>query len=344
MKKALLIIGIVIITLAGCHSKKPAENRREQKIPVRITRIERKSLSLPISGTGILSAMEESKLSFKIGGIVDQLLVKEGDQVHRGQLLASLKLDEIQARASQARSGFEKASRDYLRARNLYADSVATLEQMQDAKTGMEVAKAQLEIAEFNLKHAKIVSPENGKILKRLVERNEMIGAGYPVYLFGSGQKNWVLKVGLSDRDVVRCQPNDSAIVKVDVYPDQSFTARIQEIAGAPDPMSGLYEVQLKLDPVNVSLMTGFVCRMVLYPSDRTIYTLIPMVSLVNGNDHSGEIFTVSDSQAARIPVKIAFINGEKVALKDSLENIDVIITEGASYLKNGSPVEIISN
>lgn len=74
------------------------------------------------------------------------------------------------------------------------------------------------------------------------------------------------------------------------------------------------------------------------------MHTIIPMVSLVNGNNHSGEIFTVQDSAAVQISVSVAFLSGDQVVLNDSLEDIDIVITEGASYLKNGSSLEIVSD
>ena len=59
------------------------------------------------------------KLSFKTGGIVCKIFVREGDKVRKGDLLASLNLLEINANAEQAKIGYDKALRDYNRAENL---------------------------------------------------------------------------------------------------------------------------------------------------------------------------------------------------------------------------------
>lgn len=342
MKKLTLCLLITLFYIAGCQPEMDQSIIQDEEVPVQVVRIQRKSMSSPIHGTGLLSSVEESRLSFKTGGIIDNLRVNEGDFVTEGQMLASLKLNEIEAMAAQARSGFEKAERDYHRARNLYADSVVTLEQIQNAQTGRDVAKAQLEIAEFNLAHARIVAPEDGKILKRLAERNELISPGYPVFIFGSGRREWVLKTGLSDRDVVRCQRGDSAAVVFDAYPDSSFPARVHEIAGAPDPMSGLFEVLLKLQKPDVRLMTGFVGNAAIFPSDRSMVSLVPMTSLISGDGHHGNIFTVKDSTAVQIPVTVSFLTNETVALNEKLEDIELVVTEGASYLRPGSKVTIV--
>ena len=106
--------------------------------------------------SGKVTSSEESKLSFKTGGVINAILVKEGDMVKKDQVLATLDMAEINANVKQARLGYEKAKRDYERVKNLYQDSVATLEQFQDVTTGLEFAKSNMEIAEFNLKYSSV--------------------------------------------------------------------------------------------------------------------------------------------------------------------------------------------
>ena len=75
------------------------------------------------------------------------MLVKEGDRVKKGQLLDTLKSTEIAAQVQQVNLALEKAQRDYQRASKLYKDSVATLEQLQNAKTGVDIARQNLQQA-----------------------------------------------------------------------------------------------------------------------------------------------------------------------------------------------------
>ena len=78
----------------------------------------------------------------------------------------------------------KKQLRDYTRANNLFADSVATLEQKQNAMTALNIAKSNLDIALFNRSHSKIVAPENGLILKQFVRSNELASPGLPCFSF----------------------------------------------------------------------------------------------------------------------------------------------------------------
>src|SRR5690606_40151591 len=104
-------------------------------IPVRIIQLTTTDTSQVIRATGTFTTDDETALAFKNGGVIQQIHVKEGDSFRKGQLLASLEPTEINTAVRQAQLGVEKAERDYNRARQLYQDSVATPEQLEDAQT-----------------------------------------------------------------------------------------------------------------------------------------------------------------------------------------------------------------
>ena len=122
----------------ACSSK--SESPQEKVAPremqnyslVKLAPVLEDSAAEKIRSIGVVITKTEAKPSFKTGGIVDKTYFKEGDQVKAGQLLATLILDEIDAQVQQAKEGLRKAERDLERAQNLHADSVATLEQVQN--------------------------------------------------------------------------------------------------------------------------------------------------------------------------------------------------------------------
>lgn len=337
------VLGVFIV-LTGCRSKKD-EAPLDQAVPVRTVPVVQKELSRPIHTSGRLSSSAEMKLSFKIGGIIEKLFVEEGERVEEGQMLAALKLDEIQAQVTLARSGFEKAKRDYERVKNLYADSVATLEQLQDAETGMDVARSQLAIAEFNLKHSSIVAPEDGRILKKLAEKSELVGPGHPVYFFGTGGREWLVRVGVTDQDIVRLSRGDSALVAFDAYRDVKFPGTVVEMAGAPDPMNGTFEVELRIQQGKYRLVNGFIARVDLFPSQKKWLYVIPLEAIVEADGNRASVFQPDPGNRVRkLPVTIEYLMNDRVAVSRGLENVEFVITEGSAYLRDGASVRIIEN
>jgi RND family efflux transporter MFP subunit len=306
----------------------------------------REAVAVPVHTSGKLASPSEATLSFKVGGLVGQILVNEGESVEAGHLLADLKGDEIDAQVAQAKSAFEKAERDLERVRRLYGDSVATLEQLQDAETGYEMAKAQLEIAEFNRTHSSIYAPADGKVLRRFVEPNELVGPGTPVLLFGSSGKEWTVRVGVADRDVIRLALGDSADVAFDAYPGRLFPARIVEIGEAAHPLSGAYEVELALGSGGVKLVSGFVARVDIYPSMCEPMAVVPIEALMEASGEVGYVYVPDESGEAvrKTAVTLGCLLGDRVAVRSGLEEGLRVVTAGAPYLTDKAAIRIVDD
>ncbi len=328
----------------GCGKNGKVE-KSEDPVPVKMVEVVQEELSVPLHTSGRLALKSQAKLSFKTGGIIKHIYVDEGRTVKKGQLLAALDQTEVEAYVKQARNGFSKAERDKERVENLYKDRAATLEQMQDVRTAFEVAESRLAIAVFNLDHSKIHAPTEGKILKRLAEENEMIGAGYPVFIFGSTADQWVIKAGVGERDIVKVRLNDRAVVRFDAHPGRVFDAVVSEIPEALDPASGTYEVEVTLSGKSeegVKLISGFVGKVDIFPAAGERFFVVPVDALVEGDGSRGAVFTVKDSAALRVPVVVSHLFADKVAVRSGLRDVKAVVTDGASYLTDGALVKVV--
>lgn len=204
MKKTTLYTSLLLIVSAcGNPTKQKEQTIQNNSTPVKLASIEKASTVNTIHASGLLSTENEARLSFKIGGVIENVSVKEGQKVTKGQILASLNSTEITAQVQQVQLSVEKAQRDYQRALNLYKDSVVTLEQLQNSKTGLDIAKENLRQVLFNQQYARIYAPADGFIVKKLLNTGEVAGPGVPVLIMSQvgGSNRWVLRAGVADRD-----------------------------------------------------------------------------------------------------------------------------------------------
>jgi RND family efflux transporter MFP subunit len=215
---------------------------------------------------------------------------------------------------------------------------------MQDAETAVRVAHANVEIAKFNLQHSKIYAPADGKILKRFVEENELIAAGNPVFIFGSSGREWIVRVGITDKDIIRVQKNDSALIKFDTYPGIQFQAYVSEVAESADRNTGTFELEIEIPQSRYRLISGFVAKADIYPSKKENYHLIPIESLVEAKADYGLVYALRNqtNTADRIPIQIGHVFGDQVAVSSGLEEISHVITDGAAYLTDGSLISVV--
>ncbi len=167
-----------------------------------------------------------------------------------GQLLATLDLTEIDAQVQQATENVGKAQRDENRIKNLYRDTVASLEQVQNTHTQLTVATEALRIASFNRQYAQIRATGSGTILQKIMNEGEYASAGSAVMLFnGAGGDDWVVRFGVSDKDWAILRKGDKANISIDAYPDQRFTGVVTKLAEGADPNGGLYAVEVTVVP-----------------------------------------------------------------------------------------------
>jgi RND family efflux transporter MFP subunit len=340
----LLILLVSTLLLTGC-ARGGAAPATSDVVSVRVAPVDTERLAPPVAATGVLAAKEEVALGFKVGGVIARVLVDEGRAVRAGDTLAVLDLSEIDAGVTRARSGAEKADRDLARARRLYADSVATLEQVQNAATGADVARAELDAAAFNRRHAVIIAPAGGTILRRQAEPGELVTAGTTILTLGSRARGFVVRAGLADRDVVRVRRGDSAEVRFDAVPGRTFRGTVTEIAGAADAATGTYAVEVRLPgPDAASLPSGLVAELSIRPVATGAIALIPIEAVLEADGTHAVVFALSADgrRAERRQVSIAFLSGDRVAVAAGLNGVRAVITDGAAYLDDGAAVRVL--
>lgn len=368
MKKTALLIGLAGL-LASCSRQEEAANGQQPVRIVETAEARPANFRETIFATGKLSLEEEARLSFKTGGIIRQIYASEGQPVRKGQLLAELNLDEISAQSQQARLGQQQAEigvqsaglalklaeRDYQNALGLFRDSVATLEQLQNAEVQLDNARNQLaaaqkaaamsseqvQVADFNLKFSRITAPADGIILKKLAEANEMAGPGMPVFLFGSKEKAKVVRVNITDKDIIKIRLGDEAELRFDAYPGERFHGTVREIASLADPYTNTYEVEAEVSPTDKTLLSGFIASVEIITGLKPNLMEIPINALLRAHELNGEVFLVEDGKAVKAPVTIYKILGDKLLIQDGLDSASLVITSGVGYLEDQQPVMI---
>jgi RND family efflux transporter MFP subunit len=342
-----ILIAFIAATIFQACSEAKSETPTESAAPtekvttVKTAEVTTTKQAMPIVSTGMLVPKDEIKLSFKIGGVIADILVEEGQFVKKGQLIAKLEQEEINAQVAQAQSALTKAERDLARAKNLYADTVGTLELVQNAETGKEVAASNLSIAQFNQRYANIYAPTSGTILVKRAEPQEITGPGNPIVVMTPSNKSKVMRVGVADKDLVKIKLGDRAKITFDAYPNQVFTARVSELPQLPDEQTGTFPIELTVNSKGKMLRNGFIGKIELNPSTSVAYYKIPIEALVEVTSSTAYIYIPDGNQAKRIEVQPQEIGQDHFIISKSGEQLVEVITEGAPYLANGSKINI---
>jgi RND family efflux transporter MFP subunit len=337
----LLVTVACALLVAGCNGKAADEAR--PATPVRVALATTGPAAPSIRTNGLLANKDEIRLAFKVGGVIRGLAVFAGEHVRKGQRLAEIEQTEVNAQVEQARQSHEKSQRDATRGERLYEDKVISLEQLQDLRTQAAMAEAALNSAEFNWNYAAIVAPRDGTVLRRLAEERELVAAGTPVLVLGAEDKGFVVRTGLADREIVQVRLGDAALVRLDALPDARLNGKVTEVASAADAASGMFRIEVTLDPTDLPLKSGLVAKLTIVPSSASAGSrvYVPIGAIVEGDGRSARLFVLDQNHARRRDVEVAFIEGDSVALTSGVEAGEQIITDGAQYLEDGEQVAI---
>lgn len=340
-----LLAAVLTISACGSHKTDTAGIGNQDTVPVKVMPLQVEDASHAITASGQFTTNDETFLSFKNGGIINRILVKEGDAVHQGQLLATVNQTEISAQVQQVNLAYQKAERDYSRASKLYKDSVATLEQMQNAKTALQVAQQQLDAVKFNQNYSEIRATSSGYVLKKLANDGQIVGPGTPVLqINGAKQSKWILKVGLSDVQWAALKLGDGATITTDALPDKSLAAKVSRKAEGIDPQSGTFGVELSLSNAKIQgLAAGLFGKATIIPTKTSNGYTIPYDALLDGGENEGYVFITNDNKTAqKVKVQLGAIQNDKISITGGLENAAGLIVSGSAYLTDGSKIKVV--
>ncbi len=353
MKKIALYISVPIIigvTLVTCQQQETKNEKKtevlldEGAVPVTLVPVKPEKLSIPVSGAGLIATKSEARLAFKIGGIVKNIFVHEGQAVVKGQLLAVLDLTEIEAQVGQAKNNVDKLQRDLGRVQRLYQDSAATLENVQNVQTAYDMAIESQTIAEFNREYASIKATNSGKILTKFLNEGELAAPGAPVFMQNSaGQNQWILKLALPDVDWARVRLGDKAHISMDAFPGEVILGEVSLIGEGSDPFTGLYSLEVSISKTLKHLASGLFASVKITPTQSSMLTPIPIEALVEGSGRSAFVFVlqIDKKHINKIQVKVAYIKDKSAFVSDGLEGVNQIITSGSGFLTGSSVVKV---
>jgi HlyD family secretion protein len=314
---------------------------RNKATDVRIEKIERRDLVASVTASGQVQPHTKVDLSADITGRVVRLAVKDGDMVTKGQFLLEIDPTQYQANVERAtaavasaRSQAAQAKPSLLQAQRSY-DRLAALkkanptlvsdEQLEQLRTNVEVAQAQLEAASHAIDQASasfrdarsslskttIVAPMSGRITRLNVEQGETAIMGTlnkdaATLLTISDMSLLETKVKVDETDVSRIKLGDSTVIQLDAFPDTTFIGRVSEISnssvkagitggtGSATDQAIDYEVTITLVNAPPTTRPDFSATAKIITDTRKQALSIPIIALTVREDSTNKADTLS--------------------------------------------------
>ena len=141
-----------------------------------------------------------------------------------------------------------------------------------------------------------------------------------PVLLFNPKQQAKLLKVHVTDKEVVQLKIGDAANVYFDAHPDKAFAGQVLEIAHITDPVYNTYEVKIGLQPTNEKLFFGFIGTAKIKVGTNQTVNSIPVNALVSADGKKGKVFTINNERAVETIITIYKMEDHQLLISEGLE------------------------
>lgn len=326
--------------LAACGqqaAEKPAA--APPPTPVQIVAAEAAGGIGAVRASGVIGYLREPNLAFRTPGVIERIMVDEGDVVSRGQRLAWLRPTDVAANASQTQAALDNAERNLARTQTLFDKGFVAQARLDDAKLGVAQAKAARDAAGFSRDTAVIVAPAGGVILRRQAEPSQIAAAGQPILILGETNSGLIARVSVSGADARRIKLGDKASVRVDAA---SFAGKVARIAAKGDGATGAFDVEIALEAAK-ELRSGMVAQADIAAAAAAgakAAVQIPTLALLDARADQGFVFVVdAKGVASRRAVQTAGVDGETVTVLQGLAPGDRVVSAGAAYIRDGEPV-----
>jgi membrane fusion protein, multidrug efflux system len=349
MRRRYLML-IVFSTLAiaagtlGCNNKgnAKAKGKKDDKlvVPVEVAAVKNGTIAAYFTGTATIGAEEETGVVAKIGGVVKEILVEEGQYVKAGDVLAKLDDERIAVQLAQAKSTLEKLEASYERNVDLHKQSLISTEMFQQSKYDYESQKASYDLAELDFKYATIRTPIGGVVAERLIKVGNMVLPNQAVFRV-AGLDPLIAVLHVPERQLGKLRTGLDAKLTVDASSTEPFTGHIKRISPVIDPATGTVKVTVEVRDPSRRLKPGMFARInIIYDIHENVLTA-PKDAIIS-EDRENAVFVVRDSVAYRQVVTTGYVNTTAIEVLSGLKPGDTIVTTGKASLKDSARVQIV--
>jgi len=337
--RALLII-CAIASLIGCgDSSDPTAKKRKQRPAqlVELATVETQPIQHKSLRTGTLKARKTIRIFNQEEGSLTSLPFYEGDIVNKGDVL--LKIDDklLRAQFDKANATLEQTQQDLKRLQKLRKKRLVAEDEVNRARTALNVAEAEQRLLATRLSYTSLASPINGVISERLAEPGD-VAPRHSHLLTLIDTDTLITEVAVSDLLIPILKVGDEVEIRIDALPEQSFPGRILRIHPTLNASTRNGIVEIILEPAPPGAKPGQFCRVTLL-SAVTERKLIPFSALRQDSEGSYVYSVDTDNKVkqTRITTGLRFTN--QIEVLSGLEQGQRIVTKGFLGIKSGKKI-----
>lgn len=351
LKKLLTLI--ILVFAVSCGKEKTVIKNNRPIVNVKVSTPSTLDENF-LNASGKVEAVQNANLSTRMMGFVNNVYVKVGDKVRKGQLLISINSTDINAQKAQvnasiagAKAAFKTAEKDYNRYKVLFNDESASQKEMDDITANYEMAKARLEAAKqkknqvnAQLLYTNISAPFSGIVTGKFINNGDMASPGTPLISMEAPEKFQVIAM-VPESEITQIKNGTDVSVTIKSS-NEVVKGKVTEISTSTKNTGAQYLVKVVLEKTDVTLLSGMFTS-VQFPVSKSTSSkiLIPTASIIKRGELNG-VYAVSSSNTALLRwLRLGKTFGDKTEVLSGLSADEKFILSSEEKLMNGAKLNI---
>jgi len=342
---ALLLAGVPFLSGCGSDAKsKSPEPETTSAFPVEVAAVEVGTASAYVTGTASLEAADEATVVARVGGVVQEVFVEEGQFVRAGQALARLDDDRLQLELDRAEVQLQKLERVLDRTQAVYEKQLVSEEAYEQTRSEWEAQKVARDLAKLEVEYATVRAPISGVVSARHVKTGNMVRTNDATFRVTGVDPLWAV-LHVPERDIRQLRVGQSATLQLDAVPGETFGGTVGRINPVVDPATGTFRTVIEIRDPSRTARPGMFGRVRVQVDRRDSTRLIPKTAIIEEDDLTS-VFVLRDTLALRQTVTTGYTSGPSgraaIEITDGLSAGDTVIVSGQSALRDSARVEVV--
>ena len=358
----ILFLFVPLLMVNGCGKKKEPE---EVIRSIKWTKVAETTVKQIRMISGTTKPVDQTALSFAVGGTVEKVEVKLGEEVKKGEILAELDRQPFVLAVKDAEAGLAKAQAivverraNYERYVALYESNNASKAELDEARASFDSAKsqvnaaqAQLGLARHDLRKTKLRSPFNGTISVKEIEPYMEVPVGKAVFGLDGEESGYEVSAAVPDSLLINLSVGDQADVIFPTLDNRRVRGVITEL-GSRSRTASTYPVTVQLQEQYDDFRSGMSVDVAFefMPESETGEPLVtglavPLSAFLVGEGKTSFLFIYDkeSSTVKKTQVKTLALRENDVLVKPgALKAGDIIATAGVQFLTDGQKVNLM--
>lgn len=353
MKKRSFLSAITaLLIVTACGKKEQQAPQAQGPVPFPVQTIAPQDATIYEEYTANLEGQQNVEIRPKVNGFIQKIYVTEGQQVKKGQLLFKIETQSLNEDAAAAKANVNAAQVEVDRLKPLVERNIISNVQLETAKAKLAQAKAAYSSVATNAGYGTITSPVNGVVGSLPYKEGSLVSAGDDMPLTTvSDSKVMHAYFSMNEKqmlDFTRNFSGNTLEAKLKNTPEVSLKlvdgseyaqkGKIITVNGLVNPTTGTTEFKAAFPNPDAILRSGG-SGIVRIPVQKDAAILVPQNAVI---DMQGKkmIYVVDKTNkvAPRI-IETSTTSGKDFIVSRGLEQGEVIVTAGATKLKEGQEI-----